>query len=393
MRTLLVGAVAMTALFPALSLMAADLDMRARDNATDVLAGLVGSDRTPGVQYVHADRERILFEYHSGLADIARSAPVERHTTFNGYSVAKTFTAAAVVKLAQQGKLDLDDPISKYVADFPYKESPTIKQTLQHTGGFPNPNPMSWIHLATAHSSFDRKAFVHEVVHNNSGLRSSPGDKFSYSNIGYLLLGEMISKASGMPFEEYVVKEIIQPLRLADGKRLGLTVGRLENQATGYIRRWNWLNGLLGWFIDRDTYLGPPVQGWVPFKPFYVNGAAYGGLIGNADGFIAYLQAMLNRTPPFDQQMVDRLWTLSRTNDGESGPTGLAWFHGTLNGQRYFQHSGGAGGYYCEIRVYPDVGRASVIMTNATGISRKGYLDQVDRFFVEEHEHNEAGRS
>jgi len=382
MRPLII-ALFMTTLTPfPLGSVTANTNMPGEYSAKQFLDGLIESNKAPSLQYIFADPGRILYEYHAGLADIAKGIPVERRTTFHGYSVTKTFTAAAVVKLAEQGTINLDDPISKYLSEFPYQASPTIRQTLQHLGGFPNPNPISWIHPAQEHSRFDSKTFIHRVLQDNDQLRSPPGEKFAYSNVGYLLLGEVVAKASGRPFEEYVVKEIIEPLRLTGDRQLAFTIPQPERHATGYIRRWNWLNGLLGWFIDRNQYLGPPVTGWVPFKPFYINGAAYGGLIGNADGFISYLQAILKGSAPFSQKGVDLLLTPARTNDGNTAPAGLAWLHGKLDGVRYFQHSGGAGGYYCEIRIYPDIRRASVIMTNNTGISRQGLLDQVDHFLL-----------
>ena len=72
------------------------------------------------------------------------------------------------------------------------------------------------------------------------------------------------------------------------------------------------------------------------------------------------------------------MWTLGTTNDGQPIPRGLAWYHGTLNGKSYFMHTGGAAGYYCEMRIYPDDNRASVIMTNNTGITNQNYLNRID---------------
>ena len=353
-------------------------------NAADAyLNALLDEQRTPGLQYIFADADQLLFRFNGGYADLKRKVPVRADTTFNGYSITKTFTAAAIVKLAIEGKVDLDAPIAIYIDDFPYEQSPTVRQTLQHTGGFPNPNPMPWIHLAEEHESFDRSAFVHELTHEHAELGSEPGEKFAYSNIGYLMLGEVVRRASGVPYDEYVMTEIVGPLSLAADQRISFVIERPEAHAHGYIRKWSWLNLALGWFIDRDTFLEPAVDGWTQFRNVLVNGEPYGGLVGTASGFVRYLQAALKAERPFSRPMLDLMWEAGESGSGESGGMGLGWRYGKLDGERYFGHTGGGGGYYCEIRVYPDVDRLSVIMTNNTGISSQHYLDDIDRFFLD----------
>jgi len=353
-----------------------------KEAADAFLSAMIDNKATPGLQYLFVDVDRILFSFQGGYADLQKKIPVNEHTTFNAYSITKTFTAAAIIKLVQEGKIDLDAPISRYLHDFPYRESPSVRQTLMHTGGFPNPNPMAWIHKADEHAQFDDQSFIRQVIHKHNTLKSKPGEKYSYSNIGYLLLGEAIHQVSGKPYTEYVAKEIIAPLSLSQGDRIAYTIDDPDSHARGYIRRWYWLNLALGWFIDRDEFLGPAVDGWVPFTHMLVNGTAYGGLVGNAGGFAAYLQAMLAARPPFNREMLDMLSTPGSTSDGKLINTGLAWHLGTLDDQRYMAHSGGAGGYYCEIRIYPDANRASVIMTNNTGISNQRYLDRIDHLFL-----------
>ena len=349
------------------------------------LSSLIETRKAPGLQYMLVDEDHVLFKFNGGYADLRQHKPVGDGTSFNGYSITKTFTAAAILKLAAEGRIDLDAPISSYLDDFPYKGAPTVRQTLQHTAGFPNPNPMPWIHRAEVHGQFDGQAFIAQVIHAHPELDSEPGKKFAYSNIGYLLLGEAIRRVSGQPFEQYVSSEIIAPLSLAGDQHISFTMDRPDEHAHGYIRKRNWLNMFLGWFFDRETFLVPgSVDGWIEFRDLLPNGAAYGGLVGSASGFARYLQAMLNVEPPFTREMLDMMWAPGATRSGERLPIGLAWFERKLDRNRYFAHSGGAGGYYCEIRVYPEARRASVIMTNNTGITRQDFLDGIDRIFLDQ---------
>jgi len=223
---------------------------------------------------------------------------------------------------------------------------------------------------------------VRTVTHKNPKLDSEPGEKFAYSNVGYLLLGEVIRKVSGQPYDQYVAKEIINPLSLRDDQSLAFTIEHPQNHAHGYIRKWYWLNFVLGWFIDRDTFLAGSASGWIEFRNFLVNGKAYGGLTGNAAGFARYLQAMLRQEAPFTRAMLDLMWQPGVTRTGRQTPAGLAWVRGSLNNEPYYAHSGGGGGYYCEIRIYPAAKRASVIMTNNTAISGQHYLDDIDPAFL-----------
>ncbi|MDH5178480.1 MAG: beta-lactamase family protein [Gammaproteobacteria bacterium] len=353
-----------------------------QDEVRQLLSSWIDSNRTPGVQYIIADSQRIIFEFNAGLADVDSRRPVTAQTTFNGYSITKTFTAAAVVKLAMEGKIELDAPIKKYLPRLPYTGSPTVRQTLQHTAGFPNPNPLPWIHLAADHDSFDEQTFIKQVIANNTKLKFEPGSRFMYSNVGYLMLGQLVATVSGRSFEDYVMQEIIAPLALTGQQTISFRLDRPHDHAYGYIRKWHWLNFSLGFFIDRQTYLTRATGGWTRFNHLMVNGKAYGGLAGNSAGFVRYLQAILQRKAPFSEQLVQNLWQVGTTNTNQPVRTALSWFHGSLDGKRYFMHSGGAGGYYCEMRIYPDINRVSMIMTNNTGISSQGYLDIVDRYFL-----------
>jgi len=349
------------------------------------LSSLIEARKAPGLQYVLVDADHVLFKFNGGYADIGEQRPVGDSTTFNGYSITKTFTAAAILKLAAESRIDLDAPISRYVQDIPYQGVPTVRQTLQHTAGFPNPNPMPWIHRADKHGEFDAHAFISKVIREHPKLDFEPGEKFAYSNIGYLLLGEAIHRVSGKPYEQYVLSEIIEPLSLAGDQHISFTIDHPENHARGHIRRWNWLNLFLGWFFDREKFLvSGSVEGWVEFRDLLPDGAAYGGLVGSASGFARYLQAILKVEPPFTREMLDKLWTPGTTLSGERLPVGLAWFERKMGSHRYLAHSGGAGGYYCEMRIYPDAKLASVIMTNNTGITRQNLLDGIDRIFLDQ---------
>jgi CubicO group peptidase (beta-lactamase class C family) len=358
-----------------------------KTRAADARAGaalerLLAHKRSPGVQYMFVSADAVLAEHNLGVADLVAQAPVTERTTFNAYSVTKTFTAAAILLLAEQRRLELDAPLAQYLGPGAFAGSPTIRQTLTHSAGFANPNPMSWVHLAEAHAAFDKPAFVRGVLHANHRLKSRPGDVVAYSNLGYLLLGEVIERVSGQPYVEFVQRQLIQPLGLQDGETLAFTIARPQAHARGTLKRWGLLDLAFGLFLSRDRFIAARCGAWLQLRDLYVNGAAYGGLIGNARGFARYLQGLLGRGDYLGAANRALLLSPARGRSGRELGRSLGWPIGRLEGQAYFAHAGGAAGYYCEIRIYAQIGRASVVMFNRSGIRDEHFLDGIDRFFI-----------
>ena len=123
---------------------------------------------------------------------------------------------------------------------------------------------------------------------------------------------------------------------------------------------------------------------WKPFHNFYVNGTSYGGLIGTAPAFTKYVQALLNaKSILLSDDYKKMLFTENYTTGMKATGMCLSWFAGQLNGNKYFDHAGGGGGYYCEIRLYPDKGIGSVIFFTRTGMSDERVLDKVDKLYFD----------
>lgn len=130
---------------------------------------------------------------------------------------------------------------------------------------------------------------------------------------------------------------------------------------------------------DRQRLLDVSVGRWVPFPNVQVDGAAYGGLVGNAAGFARYLQSLLSENGILSPENRARLFTVAA---GPGPARSLGWVQGELNGELWFAHAGGAMGYYCELRIYPHAGRGSVILFNRTGIRDERILDRIDRHLI-----------
>lgn len=347
-----------------------------------ILGAEIAGNKTPSVQYIIFNRNEVIYNFSSGLADIESGKRIDESTTYNLFSITKTFTAIAVLQLQEKGKLNINEPALKYLQEFPYGNNITIKHLLNHSAGIPNPIPLSWIHTEEQHGKFNRDEFFDKVINKHNEADFSPNDEFKYSNLGYVLLGRIIEKASGMKYEQFIEQNIIQKAGIGKDE-LSFTITQPGKHAAGYIKKWSLLNILLGFFINKSEFMNDSRGVWKPFKNYYVNGASYGGLIGTSGAMVKYLQAIIDENSVLlNKESKELLFAENITNDGKTSGMCLSWFTGKLNGVKYYSHAGGGGGYYCEIRLYPDAGTASVIIFNRTGISDERYLDKVDTHII-----------
>jgi CubicO group peptidase (beta-lactamase class C family) len=313
-----------------------------------------------------------------GLADAARRRVVTPETTFNAYSIAKTLTAAAVVALADAGRLDLGAPIGAAAGIDGLEAYGTVRETLLHRAGFRNPNPLRWIHPAPSHDDFDEAAFMRARVEPLRGARRRWA-RSGYSNIGYLLLGLAVERAAGEPFVQAVHSWVIDPLRLAPDARLGFRIEQPERHAHGHLRRHGLLDLTLGLFADRSTLVQGGDARWVQLRLHQVDGSAYGGLVANARGLARFGQAVLGigegMRPELRRQLLDIV-------PGPGPCRSLGWFSGTLGRHRWFAHAGGGLGAYGELRLYPSLGAVSVLLTNGPGLTDARCLDDIDPAWI-----------
>lgn len=345
----------------------------AREVTTSTSAIKEIANTSPGVQYTMMKDFSVVMEATHGFADIGKATPVDSGTLFNGNSVTKTLTAVAVLNLVDEGKMRLTERVSTYLDSIPFKWDITIQQLLSHSSGLKNPIPLRWIHLQTEHQEFNKLKFFNAVMAGNTRQSNKPGSKFQYSNLNYLILGYIIEKVSGVGYEEYVKSTIIDPL----GAQIFFKIDSSQRYAYGYQKRYTLMSAAMGFFLDEDKFIESREQDWLKFKPFYNNGAAYGGSIGNAKAFNLYLQELMRG----DSKIISassKNSMLTATEESK-GLMALSWFTGVLDGHRYFCHAGGGGGHYCEIRFYPDLNVSSVIMLNRSGMKDERLLDKTDR--------------
>ena len=305
--------------------------------------------REEGVQYWRREPSGETTLSCGGLADRRTARPVGPATTFHWFSTTKPITALAVLQLAARGRVDLEAPLLQYLPDLPYRNGATVRQVLSHQAGLPNPLPLRWVHRAEDHPTFDARAFVDRVLHEHPRC-TTPGRRARYSNIGFLLLGRLVEVVDGRPYPDYVRSEILDVVRPADNRDawLGFAAPEGNRHATGYTRR----RSVLGAFV---RLMPDPLRlqhregAWVRYNPFYLDGAAYGGLVGNALGWAPLLSAIAGRDPRLlPPALYPRYFEPQALASGRPSGHAASWFVGTLDGHPYRCHAGGGPGYGAE---------------------------------------------
>jgi CubicO group peptidase (beta-lactamase class C family) len=226
-----------------------------------------------------------------GVRDRTSNAPVTVGTAFRIASMTKSFTALAILKLRDAGKLSLEDPVAKWIPEFARMELPTrdtpplrVRQLLSHSAGFPEDNPWGDQQLSVTDATVD------EWLRKGIPFSTPPGTRYEYSNYAFGLLGRVVSKAAGMPYETYVQREILS--------KLGMNATTYEFAEVPAARR------AVGYRLKPDgTYSEEPP---LPHGAF----GAMGGLLTTATDLGAYVAFHLSAWPSRD--------------DAEAGPVNRA---------------------------------------------------------------------
>jgi CubicO group peptidase (beta-lactamase class C family) len=299
---------------------------------------------------------------------VTNKAPVTPDTVFRIASMTKSFTAMAILKLRDEGKLSLDDPAARYVPElanlaYPTSDSPaiTIRHLLTHSEGFPEDNP--WGDRQLAQSDATMRAWM------KSGIPFStvPGTAYEYSNYGFAILGQIVAKASGKPYADYVRDNILRPLGM-NSSAFEMSVVPRDKIALGYRREDN---------------------SWKP-EPILAHGSfgSMGGLWTNARDLARYVAFLMSAFPPRDEpergpikrssaREMQQLWRFSPGSASRStvdaplqlGVSGYGYGLGIGQDCRFtysIGHGGGLPGYGSLMRWLPDYGVGLIAMGNLT---------------------------
>ena len=309
----------------------------------------------PGCAVGVARGGRVLLERGYGMADIQGDRPITPATILESGSVAKQFTATAILLLMQDGKLALEDDARKYLPELPtYDRVITVRNLLTHTSGL-----REWSNLF-AWQGWPRGTRVHtqsdvlEIITKQKALNYPVGQYYSYTNSGFLLLRTVVERVSGMNFEAFTASRIFAPLGMTHTRWRGDYTRLVPGLAQAYARESD------GWHLD------------MPFD----NVIGAGGLLTTVGDWLLWNDALTQKK--LGAAVGDSMTRQMRLNNGLQIQYAMGLTVSRYRGTLQIAHSGSTAGYSTYLARYPELDNLSIaVMCNSAGAGATAYTHAI----------------
>ncbi len=299
--------------------------------------------RIPGMSVAILRGDSVLLARGYGLANLEHRVPATDSTVYAVGSLSKQFTAAAIVLLSQQGRLGLDDPITRYLPEGSAVWSGvTIRHLLTHTSGVPQDTTLDW------RRDYSESEMVRSAA---QPLEFEPGALESYSSTGYALLGVIIHRVTGMPWSDFMRDQIFRPLGMRTA-RVNSDTDIVPNRSAGY------------YFVN-DTLKNPD---WVSPS---INATADCCLSFTVLD-LARWAIGLNHGKVLGRAGLEMSWTPVRLNNGGTYPYGFGWNIFEQRGYRRIGHSGAWRGFHATLQRYPEFDLTVIVLLNLGQVNSEG---------------------
>lgn len=284
----------------------------------------------PGGLVLVAQQGKITYQKAFGSANLEFDVPMKAEMVFNIASITKQFTAVSILQLVEQGKLSLQDSLTKFFPKWPLNgQKVTIENLLTHTAGIPNAPPEKLIALQGRRGNVNPTDVI--ATFENLPLEFAPGTKWRYSNNGYMLLGIIIEKVSGMPYGEYLTKNIFKPAGMAHSF-YGDDYLIVKNRASSYLYWNNKYSNANNGKIDM-AYAAGGIQSTINDLYQWNRSLLAGRLIG--------------------REMLDKAFSEYKLANGKEAGYGYGWFVGNIQGAKVVEHGGNFGGFMTHYNYLP----------------------------------------
>ncbi|MGJ8716616.1 MAG: serine hydrolase domain-containing protein [Maribacter stanieri] len=193
-------------------------------------------DNAPGISILISKGEEILLEKQYGISNLDYDIPITNKTVFDIGSIAKQFTAYAILLLEEQGKLSIKEPAYKYINNLPryQKGNPTLEQLLNQTSGIKEVDGIAGVSDLTRNDLLTQSQMMNFITKTTS-LNFKPGEYFQYTNSNYILLADIITKVSGKSFADFMQEDVFEPFGMENTIKKSSTYTIIKNRAIGYI--------------------------------------------------------------------------------------------------------------------------------------------------------------
>lgn len=308
----------------------------------EIVEGIRRHAGVPGISIAVGVDGEVVWSEGFGYSDLENRVPVWGETRFRIGSVSKPITAAAVGLLVEQGRLDLDAPVQKYVPAFPAKRWPiSTRQVAGHLAGirhYVGDETYSKRHYATVLEGLE--------IFQDDTLLYEPGTRYSYSSYGWNLISAIVEAASGENFLQYMRGHVFEPLGIT-----GIVADHVDS------------------IIPHRTRFYMRTRAGTVLNAEYVDNSykwAGGGFLSSSEDLVRF--GMAHLSGGFLQpETVSLLWTSQRTSDGEATGYGIGWDVGTdYEGRRTVSHGGSSIGGRAHLLIFPDDGVVVAMLANSS---------------------------
>ena len=313
----------------------------------------VAAGQTPGLAIFVLRGADTLLLHGYGFANLEDNAPATPRTVFRIGSLTKQFTAAAVLQLVQEGRVSLDDTIQRFLPTYPTRgHRVTIRHLLTHTSGI-----KSYTSIDHFDVNRDRPADSLIAAFSAEPFDFPPGERYGYSNSGYFLLGTVLERVTGYPYDRVVRERLATPLGLAD-TRYCFVEPVIPRRAAGYEP-------------SRAGFVNAEYNAMS--QPF-----AAGGLCSTVLDLVAWTRALFSGHV-VRPALLDSMTTPGRLNDGSATRYGFGLSIGAIEGQRRIWHGGSINGFTAALDHFPDHDLTVAVLVNSPGADMGRFIAAVDR--------------
>ena len=322
------------------------------DKVDDYVKAQMERQHVPGVSIIVIKDMKIVKSEGYGLANVELNVPARPDTVYKIGSVSKQFIATGIMLLVEDGKIGLDDPVSKYLEETPETWAPiTVRHMLTHTSGIVREAP-----------GFDPLKIQNDADVIKTAyplpLRFTPGEKYEYCNVGYFSLAEIIRKVSGKPWPEFLHERVFAPLGMNATRTTDMT-DLITNRANGYV----WRNGKLQ---NAGIYFA--------LRP---SGAFLSTVLD-----LAKWDAALETGKILKQASLDQMWTPAKLNNGKTNPYGFGWELEPIGTHKLVNHGGSLPGFRAQLARFIDDKVTVVVLTNGDNANAGAIANGVANFYI-----------
>lgn len=337
----------------------------------DAIISRLGSEREPGAGVIVLKNGRVVYLGARGIADLQAMRPIDGRTAFRLASVSKQFTATAIMLLVRDGKLRYEDRLTDLFPGFPdYGRAITVRHLLNHTSGLPDYEDLM--------PPVDPALPVEEVQIDDRGVLAlleaqasgwfAPGALWRYSNSGYVLLGLIVEKVSGLSFPEFLRERIFAPLRMDNTVAFVRGRNKVGDRAFGYSRengRWR--------FTDQS-----------PTSATLGDGGVYSSLYD----LTLWEEGLRTHRLLTAEEMKPALTPVRVPGKGPTGPDGkpadygFGWFLNAWKGHPRMWHYGETSGFRTAIQRFPADGLTVVVLANRTDVDASDLALKAAGFYL-----------